>query len=77
MSNNRDGFTMAEALILAIIAAVLAVTIVPQFSATAREAKTSALNFNFASSARNWRSTARIIRACIRRPRAMRTSSRS
>lgn len=42
----RNAFTLIEVLIVVIIMAVLAATIIPQFSASTTDAKTSALNFN-------------------------------
>ena len=46
--NNRchKAFTLIEALILVVIMAVLAATIIPQFSTSSREAKLSNLKFN-------------------------------
>lgn len=42
----RDGFTLIEVLIVVVIMAVLAATIIPQFSSSAKDAKESSLNFN-------------------------------
>ena len=42
----RSAFTLIEVLIVVIIMAVLAATIIPQFSSSTTDAKTSALNFN-------------------------------
>ena len=44
--SHTHAFTLVEVLIVAIIAAVLAVTIVPQVVSTANEAKLSTLRFN-------------------------------
>src|SRR5208283_886543 len=41
-----DGFTLIEFMMVAIIMAVLAVTIIPQFSTSAKDAKMSNLKFN-------------------------------
>ena len=45
-TNRRHAFTLIEALILVVIMAVLAATIIPQFSNSSREAKMSNLKFN-------------------------------
>jgi prepilin-type N-terminal cleavage/methylation domain-containing protein len=42
----RNAFTLIEVLIVVIIMAVLAVTIIPQFSASTKDAKMSNLKFN-------------------------------
>ena len=42
----QGGFTLIEVLIVVVIMAVLAATIIPQFAGSTREAKTSALQFN-------------------------------
>jgi prepilin-type N-terminal cleavage/methylation domain-containing protein len=42
----RNAFTLIEVLIVVIIMAVLAATIIPQFSSSTTDAKTSALQFN-------------------------------
>ncbi|MEI8374322.1 MAG: type II secretion system protein [Planctomycetota bacterium] len=46
MKNRRNAFTLIEVLILVVIMAVLAVTIIPQFSTSNRDAKMSNLKFN-------------------------------
>ena len=48
MSNNRrrHAFTLIEVLIVVIIMAVLAATIIPQFASSTRDAKDSSLQFN-------------------------------
>ncbi len=46
MSNNRNAFTLIEVLIVVIIMAVLAATIIPQFSSSTEDAKRSTLDFN-------------------------------
>ncbi len=46
MKNRRDAFTLIEVVILGIIMAVLAVTIIPQFSTSNKDAKMSNLKFN-------------------------------
>ena len=46
MKNRRAAFTLIEVLILVIIVAVLAVTIIPQFSTSNKDAKMSNLKFN-------------------------------
>ncbi len=42
----RRGFTLIEVLIVVVIMAVLAATIIPQFSSSTRDAKDSSLKFN-------------------------------
>jgi prepilin-type N-terminal cleavage/methylation domain-containing protein len=42
----RNAFTLIEVLIVVIIMAVLAATIIPQFSESTKDAKTSSLDFN-------------------------------
>lgn len=44
--NCRSGFTLIEVLIVVIIMAVLAATIIPQFSASTNDAKQSSVKFN-------------------------------
>ena len=46
MRNRRKAFTLIEALIVVIIMAVLAATIIPQFSTSTKDAKMSNLKFN-------------------------------
>jgi len=45
-SHRRNAFTLIEVLIVVIIMAVLAATIIPQFSASTEDAKASSLDFN-------------------------------
>ena len=45
-TNRRRAFTLIEVLIVVVIMAVLAATIIPQFSSSTRDAKDSALRFN-------------------------------
>ena len=45
-TNRRRGFTLIEVLIVVVIMAVLAATIIPQFASSTRDAKDSALKFN-------------------------------
>jgi prepilin-type N-terminal cleavage/methylation domain-containing protein len=45
----RRGFTLIEVMIVAIIITVMAATILPQFSSSARDAKWSSLKFNLRS----------------------------
>ena len=47
--NRRDGFTLIEVLIVVTIMAVLAATIIPQFTTSADEARQSQLAFNLHS----------------------------
>jgi len=47
--NRRDGFTLIEVLIVVTIMAVLAATIIPQFTSSADEARQSQLAFNLHS----------------------------
>lgn len=44
--NRRNAFTLIEVLIVVIIMAVLAATIIPQFSTSTEDAKESSLKFN-------------------------------
>lgn len=46
---HRSAFTLIEVLIVVVIMAVLAATIIPQFSSSAQDAKVSALEFNLNS----------------------------
>jgi prepilin-type N-terminal cleavage/methylation domain-containing protein len=46
MDRRRNAFTLIEVLIVVIIMAVLAATIIPQFSTSTNDAKDSALRFN-------------------------------
>ena len=48
-TRRRSAFTLIEVLIVVVIMAVLAATIIPQFSSSATDAKTSALKFNLQS----------------------------
>ncbi len=45
-TQRRAGFTLIEILIVVVIMAVLAATIIPQFSSSATDAKNSTLQFN-------------------------------
>jgi general secretion pathway protein G len=45
-TNRRNAFTLIEVLIVVIIMAVLAATIIPQFSSSTTDAKQSSLKFN-------------------------------
>jgi general secretion pathway protein G len=45
-SSRRSAFTLIEVLIVVIIMAVLAATIIPQFSSSTKDAKDSSLKFN-------------------------------
>jgi general secretion pathway protein G len=45
-NRRRNAFTLIEVLIVVIIMAVLAATIIPQFSSSTRDAKESSLKFN-------------------------------
>jgi general secretion pathway protein G len=45
-ANRRTGFTLVEILIVVVIMAVLAATIIPQFASSADDAKVSTLQFN-------------------------------
>ncbi len=46
IGKRRDGFTLVEVLIVVVIMAVLAATIIPQFSDSTKDAKESSVNFN-------------------------------
>ena len=45
-SRRRGGFTLVEVLIVVVIMAVLAATIIPQFTSSTKDAKLSAAKFN-------------------------------
>lgn len=45
-AKRRSGFTLVEVLIVVVIMAVLAATIIPQFSDSTKDAKESSLEFN-------------------------------
>lgn len=45
-TNRRDAFTLVEVLIVVVIMAVLAATIIPQFQDSTKDAKVSSLKFN-------------------------------
>jgi general secretion pathway protein G len=45
-NGRKTGFTLIEVLIVVVIMALLAATIIPQFSSSTSDAKKSALNFN-------------------------------
>ena len=45
---HRNAFTLIEVLIVVIIMALLAATIIPQFSSSTSDAKKSAVEFQFA-----------------------------
>src|SRR5215211_4939264 len=47
--NRQSGFTLIEVLIVVVIMAVLAATIIPQFSSSANDAKESSAKFNLHS----------------------------
>jgi len=49
MNKKREGFTLVEVLIVVVIMAVLAATIVPQFSDSSRDAKISTAQFNLST----------------------------
>ena len=42
----RQGFTLVEVLLVVVILAILAATVIPQFTTSGEDAKDSALNFN-------------------------------
>ena len=46
VTNHRSGFTLVEILIVVVIMAVLAATIIPQFTSSATDAKNSSMAFN-------------------------------
>jgi prepilin-type N-terminal cleavage/methylation domain-containing protein len=46
MLRDRCGFTLIEVLIVVVIMAVLAATIIPQFSSSTKDAQTSTISFN-------------------------------
>ena len=46
MKRSRAGFTLVEILIVVVIMAILAATIIPQFSDSTKDAKTSSATFN-------------------------------
>ncbi len=46
MSAKRSGFTLIEVLIVVVIMAVLAATIIPQFSTSTKDAEDSQIEFN-------------------------------
>jgi prepilin-type N-terminal cleavage/methylation domain-containing protein len=46
LTHRRSGFTLVEILIVVVIMAVLAATIIPQFADSTKDAKTSSLKFN-------------------------------
>jgi prepilin-type N-terminal cleavage/methylation domain-containing protein len=46
LTQRRAGFTLVEVLIVVVIMAVLAATIIPQFADSTKDAKTSGLKFN-------------------------------
>lgn len=45
-NNRRNAFTLVEVLIVVVIMAVLAATIIPQFSDSSKDAKVSSVKFN-------------------------------
>ena len=45
-ANRRNAFTLVEVLIVIVIMAVLAATIIPQFSDSTKDAKVSSVKFN-------------------------------
>jgi prepilin-type N-terminal cleavage/methylation domain-containing protein len=49
MRNNQSGFTLVELLIVAIILAILAAIVVPQFAASTNDARASALRSNLSN----------------------------
>jgi general secretion pathway protein G len=48
-ANRRNGFTLVEVLIVVVIMAVLAATIIPQFSDSTKDAKISTATFNLST----------------------------
>ncbi len=48
-SKRRSGFTLIEVLIVVVIMAVLAATIIPQFSTSTKDARESSMRFNLQS----------------------------